>query len=148
MSDEEQKIFTLNEAERTRTEIEPVLLEAMQARRQMGELDEELGMLAARIQMAGGMRFNYAEAAQKRLERNTFEKSVHTAIERIHSTGCYVKDLEAGLLDFPARLNDEDIYFCWKVGEDRIRFYHRQSEGFAGRKPIDPRDADYQSPIQ
>jgi len=29
---------------------------------------------------------------------------------------------------------------CWKLGEDRIRFYHRQDEGFASRKPLDPRD--------
>jgi len=32
------------------------------------------------------------------------------------------------------------VYLCWKLGEDRIRFYHRPDEGFAGRKPLDPRD--------
>ncbi|HXP70259.1 MAG TPA: DUF2203 family protein, partial [Candidatus Dormibacteraeota bacterium] len=40
------------------------------------------------------------------------------------------------------------VYLCWKLGEDRIRFYHRQDEGFAGRKPIDPRDAGYSNPVQ
>ncbi|HEV2289126.1 MAG TPA: DUF2203 domain-containing protein [Candidatus Acidoferrales bacterium] len=148
MSDEEQKLFSLSEAERTRAELEPVLLEAMEARRLMQAIDEKLGELGARIQMAGGMRFNYEVAAGQRLERNTYEKSVERAVEKIHATGCLVKDLDKGLLDFPARLNDEDVYFCWRVGEDRIRFYHRQDEGFAGRKPIDPRDADYKNPIQ
>src|SRR6185437_12570283 len=131
MPDEEQRLFTLTEAERTRVELEPLLLEAMEERRLMGEL-----------------RFNYDEAATQRLERNRHEKSVESALERISATGCVVKDLNVGLLDFPARLNDEDIYFCWRVGEDRIRFYHRQDEGFAGRRPIDPRDADYRNPIQ
>jgi len=32
------------------------------------------------------------------------------------------------------------FYLCWKLGEDRIRFLPSQDEGFAGRKPLDPRD--------
>ncbi len=69
-------------------------------------------------------------------------------LEQIHATGCVVKDIEVGLLDFPARINGEAVYLCWRLGEDRIRFYHNQDEGFSGRKPIDPRDADYRNPIQ
>ena len=148
MGDEEQKLFTLPEAERTRADVEPVLLEAMEARRHLNEAEAWLDTLSARIQMAGGMRFDYEEAARHRQEHNRHEKSVQSALERIHATGCVVKDLDTGLLDFPARLNNEEIYYCWRVGEDRIRFYHRQDEGFAGRKPIDPRDANYQNPIQ
>lgn len=148
MGDEEQKLFTLREAERTRADMEPVLLEAMEAQRHFNEADGWLAALSARIQASGGMRFSYEEAVRYRQERDAHEKSVQSAIERIHATGCVVKDLDTGLLDFPARLHDEDIYFCWRVGEDRIRFYHRQDEGFAGRKPIDPRDANYHNPIQ
>jgi hypothetical protein len=73
---------------------------------------------------------------------------VREALERIQATGCVVKDLDVGLLDFPARINNEDVYLCWRVGEDRIRFYHRQDEGFAGRKPLDPRDAGHRESIQ
>ena len=46
----EQRIFTLTEAERTRREIEPVLIEAIELRRNMAPLDEELGAMATRIQ--------------------------------------------------------------------------------------------------
>lgn len=148
MSDDEQRLFSLTEAERARTELEPVLLEAMEARRRAKAIDEKMTELATRIQMSGGMRFDYQQAGQQRLEQNHLEGSIATALEKIHSTGCVVKDLDVGLLDFPGRLNDEDIYYCWRVGEDRIRFYHRQDEGFAGRRPIDPRDADYRNPIQ
>ncbi|HEU5410730.1 MAG TPA: DUF2203 domain-containing protein [Candidatus Acidoferrales bacterium] len=148
MEDDEQKLFSLAEAERTRAELEPVLLEAMDARRRAKAINEKMAELATRIQLSGGMRFNYQEAGQQRLEQNNLESSIAQALEKIHSTGCVVKDLDTGLLDFPARLNEEDIYFCWRVGEDRIRFYHRQDEGFAGRRPIDPRDADYRNPIQ
>ena len=148
MADEESKLFSLTEADRLRSQIEPMLIEAMDTRRKLGELDEELGSLAERIQRSGGLLVSYEKTARVRLERNRLEESLRSSIERIHATGCIVKDLDIGLLDFPSRLNNEDVYLCWRLGEDRIRFYHRQDEGFAGRKPIDPRDADYQNPIQ
>jgi len=148
MGDDESKLFSLTEAERLRSQLEPVLIEAMELRRKLGELDEQLSAVAEKIQRSGGLLVNYEQTARVRLERNRQEESLRTALERIHSTGCIVKDLDVGLLDFPSRLNNEDVYLCWRLGEDRIRFYHRQDEGFAGRKPIDPRDADYQNPIQ
>lgn len=148
MSDEEQKYFSLSEAERLRKEMEPVLIEAMEARRKFVEAEARLTALAERIQRSGGMMISFEATAHLRLDHNQQEDAVRDAINRIHSTGCLVKDLDVGLLDFPSRINDEDVYLCWKLGEDRIRFYHRQDEGFAGRKPIDPRDADYRTPIQ
>lgn len=148
MADEESKLFSLTEAERLRTQVEPILIEAMDSRRKMADLEKQLGALGERIQRSGGMQVSYESAAKTRLERNRLEEAVQGALERIHSTGCLVKDLDVGLLDFPSRLNDEEVYLCWRLGEDRIRFYHRQDEGFSGRKPIDPRDAGYRNPIQ
>jgi hypothetical protein len=148
MADEEPRLFTLTEAERARAELEPVLLEAMGARRKMGELEEALSKLAERIQRLGGILVSYEKAAKLRPERDALSQAIRSAVERIEAVGCVVKDLDVGLLDFPARVNDEDVYLCWRVGEDRIRFYHRQDEGFAGRKPIDPRDEGHHNPLQ
>ena len=148
MGDAEDKLFTLNEAERTRAKIEPLLLDAMETRRKMAEPEQKLSALAERIQRQGGMQIPYEQAARWRAERDAFVKTIRAALEQIEATGCVVKDLDVGLLDFPARIDNEDVYLCWRVGEDRIRFYHRQDEGFAGRKPLDPRDAGYQNPVQ
>lgn len=148
MADEESKLFSLREAERLRTQIEPILIETIELRRKLAELEDQLGALAERIQRSGGLLVSYEKVARQRIERNRLAEAIQTALERIHSTGCIVKDLEIGLLDFPARIDGEEVYLCWKLGEDRIRFYHRQDEGFSGRKPIDPRDADYRNPIQ
>jgi hypothetical protein len=148
MADEENKLFSLTEAERLRAKLEPTLIEAMESRRKMGELDQQLAAIAERIQRSGGMQISYEKVAKTRIERNRLEESIRLALDRIHSTGCVVKDLDVGLLDFPSRINNEEVFLCWRLGEDRIRFYHRQDEGFAGRKPIDPRDADYSNPIQ
>jgi hypothetical protein len=149
MPDEgESKLFSLTEAERLRVQLEPVLIEAMESRRKMAEPEKKLAALAERIQISGGMQVPYEKAARWRAIRTKFESSVRDALDRIQSTGCIVKDLDVGLLDFPARIDNQDVYLCWKLGEDRIRFYHSQDEGFAGRKPIDPRDAGYENPIQ
>ena len=147
MPDEESKLFSLREAERLRAELEPILIQAIESRRKLGEFDAELGALAERIQRSGGLAVSYESAAKTRLKRNRAAESIEDALEKIQSTGCVVKDLEVGLLDFPARLNGEDVYLCWRLGEDRIRFYHRQDEGFSGRKPIDPEDTGPQHPI-
>ena len=148
MADEEQKIFSLTEAERLRVQLEPILIEAMEARRKMADVEEQLREIAERISRAGGMLINYEKVGKVRLEFNHLHQSVQSALDRIQETGCVVKDLNMGLLDFPARIDGDEVYLCWKLGEDRIRFYHRQDEGFSGRKPIDPRDADYRNPIQ
>ena len=141
MSEEhEQRLFTLKEAERTRVEVEPILLEAIEVRRKQLAVAERLGKLASRIAVAGGMVVQYDEAALLRREHDDLVRNVKGALERIESTGCVVKDLDVGLLDFPSLINNEEVYLCWRLGEERIRFYHRQDEGFAGRKPLDPHD--------
>jgi len=149
MSEErEQRLFTLKEAERTRVEVEPILVQAIESRRKQLRVAERLGEMAQRISLSGGMTIRYDEAAELRLEHDNLLRTVKSALERIESTGCVVKDLDVGLLDFPSIVNDEEVYLCWRLGEDRIRFYHRQDEGFAGRKPLDPRDAGPPSLIQ
>ena len=58
------------------------------------------------------------------------------AVQDIEQNGCLFKDLELGLVDFPAQVGDEEIYLCWQYGEKEIGYFHRQTEGFSGRRPI------------
>lgn len=146
--EQEPRLFTLTEAERTRREVEPVLIEAIELRRKLAPLDEDLTGLATRIQWSGGLAVDYEKSARVRFERERLADSLKEALEKIQSTGCVVKDLDTGLLDFPAILNNEEVYLCWRLGEERIRFWHRQDEGFAGRKPLDPSDTGSSNSIQ
>lgn len=57
-------------------------------------------------------------------------------IYRIESFGCVVKDIDLGLIDFPAVRDDEPIYLCWKLGEPRVANWHGVDEGFSSRKPL------------
>jgi hypothetical protein len=140
LSEQPQRLFTLTEAERARRELEPFLIEAIGARKKLNELEVELGAVSTRILLMGGMIVPYAKLAEKRMQHQALAEVMKSNLEKILSTGCVIKDLDVGLLDFPAIIDNEEVYLCWKLGEDRIRFYHRQNEGFSGRKPLDPRD--------
>lgn len=135
-----QRIFTLKEAEQARQELEPFLVEAIGVRKKLNVLEQDLAAISARIMMMGGVVVPYAKVAEKRKEHQNLAEVMKTNLEKILSTGCVIKDLDVGLLDFPAIINNEEVYLCWKLGEDRIRYYHKQDEGYAGRKPLDPRD--------
>lgn len=136
----EPRLFTLTEAECARKELEPFLVEAMNCRKKLAGLETDLTAVSARITMMGGVIVPYEKLATLRVEHQHLAESLKSALNRILETGCLIKDLEVGLLDFPALINNEEVYLCWRLGEDRIRFYHRQDEGFAARKPLDPND--------
>jgi hypothetical protein len=145
---EEFRHFTLTEAERTRVEVEPMLIEAMEVRRELAGVEEKLSEIARRIGMLGGSLVSQAEVSELRTQHSQLGMKLQRTLEHIEATGCLVKDLDTGLLDFPAILNDEEVFLCWRLGEDRIRYYHSIHEGFAGRKPLDPRDLGGNPPIQ
>lgn len=61
----------------------------------------------------------------------------YASIEELEKTGVVLKGLEEGLLDFPSKKFDDEIWLCWKEGETEIKFWHEKDVGFNGRKPID-----------
>ena len=62
---------------------------------------------------------------------------ITAAVERINAMGCLVKDLEAGLVDFYAVLDDEPVFLCWQFGEPAVSHWHPLDEGFSARRPVD-----------
>jgi len=50
--------------------------------------------------------------------------------------GCVLKGIEMGLVDFPSLREGREVYLCWKMPEQEIRFWHDLDTGFAGRQPI------------
>ncbi len=57
-------------------------------------------------------------------------------VEKIQVHGCTVKDVDLGLIDFPALRDGQVVNLCWKMGEPTIDYWHGMDEGFAARKPI------------
>jgi len=74
-----------------------------------------------------------ADAAEE-VEREA--RALATTIDEIDGHGAQVKDLDEGLIDFPALRNGETVLLCWKLDEDEIGYWHRVEDGFAGRRPL------------
>ena len=77
-----------------------------------------------------------AEDSQYKQER--LIRSIEELVSELEQVGCYFKDwnFDVGLVDFPAIIDDEEVFLCWKSDEPELSFYHSIQEGFAGRKPI------------
>jgi hypothetical protein len=57
-------------------------------------------------------------------------------VNRIQALGCHLKDVERGLIDFPAVRSGRKVYLCWLYGEDEIAYWHDLDTGFAGRRRL------------
>ena len=57
-------------------------------------------------------------------------------VDELSDVGCELKDYQIGLIDFVGRHQRRDVYLCWKLGEERIGYWHEIEAGYAGRQPI------------
>ncbi|MFQ5656619.1 MAG: DUF2203 domain-containing protein [Candidatus Methylomirabilales bacterium] len=132
-----KRYFTLDEANALLPELR-VILEHFQTRR--SQLEEHQQALEAIRQKAGGNGYRMASEEFVRLKREAefFLEECNTAIKKIETLGCLLKDLQLGLIDFPSLRDGREVYLCWKPDEAEVVYWHGLTEGFAGRKPIDP----------
>jgi len=135
------RTFTLEEAQSLLTVLESLLRTALDGKKLIESVDNELQELAHRVFLQGGLLVNVVHMARRKAEREKAIQRVKDALAEIDATGVQVKDLDIGLLDFPCEVDGRTVLLCWKLGEKGITHWHGVSEGFAGRKPIDERIA-------
>ena len=140
------KTFTLDEAQSLLPVLESLLKRAIDGKRIAEEAESDLSGLAQRIHASGGMRVNSTMVAKQRAQMEDHLKRVRESIAEIDSIGVQVKDLEAGLLDFPCRVDDQVVLLCWRLGEPSIEHWHTLEAGFQGRKPLDERFRRHSGP--
>jgi hypothetical protein len=135
------KFFTPDEANALLPRIEP-LMRRLQARRQeLRQRGQALDEFRARASRDGGI-MPGSDVSQAREESAQLLAEIREGVQQIESWGGVVKDLDQGLVDFPARRKGEQVFLCWRLGEEEIRYWHGLQEGFAGRRPLqdDPVD--------
>jgi hypothetical protein len=131
----EERYFTVEEANEALAEVRPLTEELVAHRRALVELQERQAAVTTRIAGNGGnVEPSELQEVQDRLEEEV--AGIARCVARIHELGALVKDLDDGLVDFPARRGDEDVLLCWRLGEDAIEFWHGLEEGFSGRRPL------------
>jgi len=71
---------------------------------------------------------------------NGLVEAAGETVQEISSTGCVVKDLSQGLVDWPALHEGREVWLCWRYGESDVSYWHDMHEGFAGRRPVSELD--------
>ena len=124
-----QRYFTLQEANETLNLIRPLMDEVQAIRIKILKNQPEAWPAIEKSAGNGGNRAlsNMVQDFEK------FDALIH----RIQDMDVLIKDINLGLLDFPALKNGREVYLCWQYGEGDIAFWHEVEEGYAGRQPID-----------
>jgi hypothetical protein len=130
-----QRYFTAEEANDALQDVRPLTEELVGHRRALVELQELQSSLTERIAGNGGnVDPRELQDLQERLDEEV--AGIARCVARIHEAGALVKDLDEGLVDFPAQRQGADVLLCWRLGEDEIGYWHGLDEGFSGRKPL------------
>jgi hypothetical protein len=131
------RVFTPEEANAALGLVRPLAERLVERRRDLVQSGEELSEVRSTVAGNGG-RLDAARVntLQEAVERAAAELAA--VVEELDALGVQVKDLDRGLLDFPARHPEtgETVLLCWELGEDSVAFWHSLEAGYAGRKPL------------
>ncbi len=69
---------------------------------------------------------------------DSLRAEINKILKEIEETGCILRDVGVGIVDFPAIRLGRVVNLCWRMGEKRIRYWHGVDEGYFYRKPVKP----------
>lgn len=121
------KIFTPEEANKALPLLRPLMKDIMEKHREAVLLQQK----GAGRSLAGSL-----GRISSKHDLSRLEGEISDLARMVGNLGCIIKDLEKGLVDFPAVVDRRPAYLCWKAGEEGVEFWHGVEEGFAGRKPV------------
>ena len=119
------KRYTVEEA----NELLPYLAPALVELREKWEQANEVQRSRARAAMSNGGP-QHMEDGSDVLDR------VAELMQRLQGWGVELRDVGSGLVDFPATIEGEDAFLCWRLGEPEVAHWHSGDDGFAGRRPL------------
>ncbi len=129
------KMFSPEKANALIPELTP-LVEALWMRRHelaIWLLENDPALRAGRSTGSSGTNLDRRIEARRSTE---LKAEIVAIIDRIQAYGCIVKDVDLGLLDFPAVREGRPVFLCWKAGESEIAHWHGTDENFLGRRPL------------
>jgi hypothetical protein len=133
---EQERRFTLEEAQRLLdAELRQLAQRMVAARAKSRDLESRWRKLVIAIGSNGG-NMERPEVRELQAAVEASHTELNEIVARFTAEGVQVKDMDRGLIDFPADVDGQDALLCWHVGEDRIAYWHSPEDGFAGRKPL------------
>ena len=131
------QLFTQEEANAALPEVRPLVERMVEERRALVALGEELEAVQALICGNGGS-LDPSRVGDLQEAVAAAAAALSATVDEIAGRGVQVKDLDRGLVDFPARHPEsgDTVLLCWELGEPDVAHWHDLEEGFAGRKPL------------
>ncbi len=125
--------FTTNEANKALPDVIKKFEYALAKKNEVTKLEQQL-------QLSLSTTTSFEEFVTLKQKLNSLITKFYESVELLENTGVVVKSIEQGLLDFPSKRFDEEVWLCWKYGETEIKFWHEKDSGFMGRKPVEVSD--------
>ncbi|HEX6491219.1 MAG TPA: DUF2203 domain-containing protein [Gaiellaceae bacterium] len=127
--------FTPEQANELLPRVRPLVEELVSHRRSLAVATVRHARIATKIAgNGGGVRPHEVDALQSTIDAEA--AGVVRCVEELQALGVLVKDLDQGLVDFPARRGEDEVLLCWRLGEEKVAFWHGRDDGFAGRRPL------------
>jgi hypothetical protein len=123
-----ERHYSLEEANAALPTVADLIVRLRAARDRLGDRDARAALAAASPGNGGG-------EPGRTVSEGFLE--VRDRLLELQELGVVLRDLDRGLVDFPALRDDREIYLCWEEGEGEIAFWHEPEAGFAGRRPLD-----------
>ena len=129
------RTFTPEEANAALAAVRPLVERMVVSKRQLDEAQERRDEVGRRIAgNGGGIPPQQLAELNEEVERRAAVLS--GIVEELNELGALVKDLDDGLVDFPALRDGRTVLLCWRLGEDEVGYWHGLDDGFAGRQPL------------
>lgn len=129
-----KKIFSIAEAERMLPLVGRIVEDLVRDHQRWTEKVAEFELATAGS--TAGKPDAIAELLQGEAQR--LAKDIESYIAELTELGVECKGMDTGLVDFPGQMDGRAVYYCWKLGEDGIQYWHDVNAGFAGRQRIKP----------
>ncbi len=127
--------FDIDAANQALEEVGPLLATLADQRAELIRLRDRT-LAAHASATGGGPDLDPEEAQRMRLRMQGIVDQMAAAVARIDALGITLRDIEHGLIDFPALASGRQVWLCWKLGEDAIGFWHELDTGFGSRRPL------------
>jgi hypothetical protein len=129
------KFFDIDAANEALGEVAPLLATLADQRAELIRLRDRT--LAAHASATGGGPDLEPEEAQRiRLRMQGIVDQMAAAVAQIDALGITLRDIERGLIDFPALASGRQVWLCWELGEEKVEFWHDLETGFGARRPL------------
>ncbi|MDG6990251.1 MAG: DUF2203 domain-containing protein [Nitrososphaerota archaeon] len=122
-------LFTPQEASKLLPDIRPKMKELIERKKAVATLHNE-------IEKYNIIGFKTAEVVEKAAQLDALVDDMSREIAELEDLGVEVRDLDYGLVDFPAERYGESVMLCWRYGEPDVSYWHKPKEGYNGRKSL------------